>query len=554
MDSLEAAVRDRAYTPAVRDLPAILELLARDDEDLVELAERALARQPDAALSSIQTRLADAKPPLRGRLSKVVGRIVASNPNGTGRPLLISLLSDADDKTRRNAIIAAGKLAGDDVESALLTRWPLESRADHRRSLAASLGKIGTDRSLALLKKELKKVPSDDASSSLRDAMAQSVLMLERSLSRSSPASESSSIDMLASPSQPIEAVLVCRDGLEVVLEEEIDEIAPHFEPRIDGPGLVSISLHDSLAKVFEARTLLSIAFPLKAKLGRHEDALADAIVAALTSPEANRIIDTFTRGPATFRLAWASGGHRRAVVWAVARKIAETKSKLRNDPTSSAWEAVVHIDQERGGILVDLSPKAVADTRFDYRSTDVPASSHPTVAAALARVAGRRENDIVWDPFVGSGLELIERARLGGVLRSYGTDISEDALRAARVNLDAAKVSAELALEDARTFAPSGVTLIVSNPPMGRRVERTGMIRDVLEQFLNHAARVLAPGGRMVWASPFPKPTAERAALLGLEVTRRIRFDMGGFDAEIQRIEMPSRAPAQGKRNPRGR
>jgi len=37
------------------------------------------------------------------------------------------------------------------------------------------------------------------------------------------------------------------------------------------------------------------------------------------------------------------------------------------------------------------LSPRGAADPRFTWRRADIPAASHPTIAAALARVGGVR-------------------------------------------------------------------------------------------------------------------------------------------------------------------
>src|SRR5207344_2651286 len=101
------------------------------------------------------------------------------------------------------------------------------------------------------------------------------------------------------------------------------------------------------------------------------------------------------------------------------------------------------------------------------YRSRDVPAASHPTIAAALARVAGTRNDDVVWDPFCGSALELCERARLGRYAKIIGSDLDAKALVAARANLDAAGApDAELHVGDALAFTPPvPPTLVITNP-----------------------------------------------------------------------------------------
>jgi 23S rRNA G2445 N2-methylase RlmL len=187
----------------------------------------------------------------------------------------------------------------------------------------------------------------------------------------------------------------------------------------------------------------------------------------------------------------------------------------------------------------VEMTPRALADPRFAYRKGDVPAASHPTIAAALVRVACVSARDVVWDPFCGSGTELVERALAGPFERLHGSDLSDEALAAARENLDAAGVAnAVLERADATTHAPRGVTLILTNPPMGRRVLRGEDLRGTLDRFVDHAAARLARGGRLVWISPFPERTRERFRRAGLVVDFEAAVDMGGFSARIQRAK----------------
>ena len=204
------------------------------------------------------------------------------------------------------------------------------------------------------------------------------------------------------------------------------------------------------------------------------------------------------------------------------------------NDPTESLWEVVI----SRGTRHVDvaLAPRALDDPRFSWRKKDVPAASHPTIAAALARVAGVRVDDVVWDPFMGSGAELIERALLGPARGFFGSDVDGRAVAAARENLAAAGVVAELEQGDSLGIHPPGVTLILTNPPMGRRAVREPGLTDMLDRFVDHAADVLAPGGRLVWIAPVPERARRAAARTGgLTLERARPVDMGGFDAELQ-------------------
>jgi 23S rRNA G2445 N2-methylase RlmL len=191
--------------------------------------------------------------------------------------------------------------------------------------------------------------------------------------------------------------------------------------------------------------------------------------------------------------------------------------------------------------VEVSITPSALSDPRFEWRRGDVPAASHPTIAAALARVAGVEPADIVWDPFVGSGAELAERARLGPYRSLIGSDLDPRALGVARSNLDSVQVRARLEQADALLHSPQGVTLVITNPPMGRRASRERGLAGDLDRFVTHVAFVLRAGGRLVWIAPWPRRTRVVAERAGLRLDWSQVVDMGGFAAEMQRWTKPS-------------
>ena len=178
-----------------------------------------------------------------------------------------------------------------------------------------------------------------------------------------------------------------------------------------------------------------------------------------------------------------------------------------------------------------ELVPRGLADPRFAYRKRDVPAASHPTVSAALVRAAGVRADDLVWDPFVGSGTELVERAVAGPYAGLAGTDNDPRAIDAARENLAAAGVQrATLTLADATSFVPPRATVVITNPPMGLRVARSPAFVGMLERFVAHVAHVLPAGGRFVWLSPLPARSSRWAKDSGLSLRAAVKVDMGDF------------------------
>ncbi|MBI2892479.1 MAG: methyltransferase [Deltaproteobacteria bacterium] len=522
--SLAHAVRSDSFTPRRSDLEPLLNLLAQD-ESLEGPIERAISRVGPESVPAVRARLREATPPFKGRLARLLGRLAVTDPSL--RADLAGLLVDSDPKTRRNAIIALGKVPSSlggagppvDVEAALIAAWGRETREDLRRSIADALGKIGGATALELLKRFEPRTPETPG---LAEVVGRATTKLHRSLLRASR----SRIDPERAPPSPVPIVFHCRSGLAPILA---DELPPGFRARVDGPDRVLAVLTGPLSEVFRARTMLRFGFPLPAERGE----TGNALVRALTSEAAGRVFETWTDGAIRYGIRWVGGGHQRALAWSTAQRVAEKRPTFVNDPTRSTWDAVV--EEANGEVRVELVPKALDDPRFDYRLGQVAAASHPTIAAALARIAGARPDDVVWDPFVGSGLELVERARLGRSRALHGTDRDPKAIGVARRNLAAAGIhGARLAVADAGEHEVPGVTLIITNPPMGRRIDR-GDVGPLLDRFIDHAGRSLVDGGRLVWVSPLPRRTIARARRVGLVLASTRDIDMGGFTAQIQ-------------------
>jgi 23S rRNA G2445 N2-methylase RlmL len=546
-DGLKRALGQAGFRPARSHVDALFAALAEGERDRAELVERALARLGVEAAELAMARFEASRAPERGRLVRLVARVAQEKNDARLARFVFARLDDADAKTRRNAVIASAKLplSPAAVEESLVAAWegaPLELR----RSIAASLGKLAApagDRGLALLEA----VTADDGE--LARIVGEARLKLRRTLGR---AGAGGRIDGARALEPPPRVHLHCRAGLEEILAGELKALrGPPLAPRVVAPGRVEARLAGPLARLLGARTWYAVAFPLDA--GAERDP-ARALVHALTSPEALRILRAYTDGPLRYRIEWASGGHRRGQTFQAAKEAAARAPELLNDPTASLWEVVVREDDR---ITVELSPRGLADDRFAWRQEHVPASSHPTIAAALARLGGARDDDVVWDPFAGAGSELVERARLGPFTRLIGTDLDGAALARARANLDAAGVKgAELLPRDACDFAPDApVTLLLTNPPMGRRVLDKHRTTALFERFVPHACEALAPDGRFVWVTPRGELCARLCERHGLRTTLRRRLDMGGFDAELQCfVKEPSaagkaRGPAEERR-----
>jgi 23S rRNA G2445 N2-methylase RlmL len=510
---VETALADPGFTPGARHLPALFDFLSGADDETSERAERVIARAGAAALEHVATRWAGAPPELRRRLLRLVTRLPSSSERTA---LLLEALRNEDSASRRWAARGLGQLDAPDaeVEAALLEALG-DADLPLKRAIAEALGKVGSERS----RDPLLGATGDPE---LERRARRSLLLLERASTRQ----HRSSIRLDAPLGRPARLLARSRSGLAAFVAEELGELGP----RVTSPGSVAFEFGGSLRELYRAR--IATDFGVVVSPARPLPATPESLATLVTSPDALAVFRAWTEGPLRFRLSFSAGGHRRAEAWRVAELVADRSGELVNDTRDAPWEVVVGARFERDGIL--LVPRG-ADERFTYRVRDVPAASHPTLAAAHARVAGARREDVVWDPFVGSGLELVERARLGPYRRLLGSDLDPRALAAARENLNSAGIEARLELGDSLALAPPGVSLILTNPPMGRRVARDGTVRELLTAFVAHASRVLVRGGRLVWLSPLPELTESAGRQAGFRVETAATVDMQGFDADLQ-------------------
>jgi len=523
-------LRGRGFTPGQRDLEGVLDCLADEDPVVEREAERVLARLGAEVLPRLLARAEDPEPRIRAGVYRTLGRMA---PEGEAEArCLLHGLTDADTRARRHAAGALGKLRESSllavIEEGLLAAWDQQPSPDLERAIAASLGKLGSKRALTRLR------TGENADTATSRVAGRAALIITRDLARDG---ESAIIPDRKSLT-PVRVALRCREGLERLVADEARGRLDPVDPPVRFSGRVAGGFHGSLEELLRVRTMDDFALllpPVPITTSRE-----DALVAALGSELARGLLDTWTRGIVRFRIAWAGKGHRRAATWSVAARLAVLRPTWVNDPTGSTWEVFAR-EVGLGGeskLHVELHPRGLVDPRFTYRVRDVPAASHPQLSAALVRVAEARADDWVWDPFMGSGVELVERSLSGPYARLLGTDNEPRALEAARANFAAARLEGvRIELADATKYVPERATLILTNPPMGRRVARAGSIGPLMDRFVDHAARVLAPGSRLVWLSPLGPRTATRARARGLEIELDEEVDMGGFRASLQRI-----------------
>lgn len=450
------------------------------------------------------------------------------------------LLNDPQEKIRRYAIAALPKLARDpDDEKQLLTLAKKPASDREKKHVAAALSKIGGRETLQ---------HADTLSPRAVQRIQATVLRAETA----------SAINLNApfTDFRDIEILLRCRAGLETILRNEIEDfirLNRKFRLRETKTALIILTpiAPFALSELHQLRCFSDLAFSGTARLPPGRSPL-DALAKIIASPTAQKIFQTFTTGPVRYRLDFVNKGHQRAAVRDLAERIYSLDPNLINGGGDTPWTIEIH--QTSQSARIALVPKINPDPRFTYRRRDIPAASHPPIAACMARLSiqsrrNRREEiltssapasvtrsaaEIIWDPFCGSGLELIERALLGNVSKIIGTDLSPTALEIAQQNFSAAKiqnVQTEFIVSDFRNFDPGPISLIITNPPMGKRVPIPDL-RQLIADLFNAAARFLKPGGALIFANPITlTPTDAR---LKRDFSQLI--DFGGFHCRLEK------------------
>lgn len=433
------------------------------------------------------------------------------------RGWLRNLLDDPEEKVRRYAMNALPKVgAGREEESGLLDLLKKTNIEREKKFLAEALDKIGGEQTLAVA----------------RGLFPQTEQKARAAVARSSSPG-AIRMDCVLEDFSGVTISLRGRRGLEGMVRQEVEAVA-HGSFRVldqsDGLVVIAPIAPFSLADVYKLRCFGTAGFSLGVA---PEGRLAELIA----SPLALRLFRTFTEGAARYRIDFVSKGHQRAAVRELANRVYALCPELLNDPRGALWAMDVHSTAR--GEMAELRPRLIPDPRFAYRLQDIPAASHPPLAASMAWLAGKMGEKIVWDPFCGSGVELVESALRGGVRRLFGTDLSAEAISVAQNNLAAAGIALDAVQlvccdfrehESIEGLEAGRVSLIITNPPLGMRVPIPNM-RLLIDDIFSVAAVALKPGGRLVFINPLRIESPHRQ----LRLQFRQLVDMSGFDCRME-------------------
>ncbi len=449
---------------------------------------------------------------------------------------LRALVQDPEEKIRRYAMAALPKLgSGEAEEKQLLTLANQAVSVKETQFLAKTLERIGGSETL------------NAALSALPHPLAINPQRLQANIARRQ-GEDGISMEALLPVFEGLRIALDCRKGVEHFLFDELessDSLKSIFKIHAVRSGWVELrpKRSFSLNQLYALRCFSAVVFllPDLPPLPRPGAPLDEtALAGVISSNLSTHILGHLSQGAARYRLEFDSRGADPALI----QRISETAFKrcplLLNDSREAPWEIRIH--ESPNGVYTELHPKLRPDPRFAYRRGDVPAASHPPLAAALARVAGigTFHTERIWDPFCGSGLELAECLLISKESAVFGTDLSAKAIEVAQANVQAVtgKSSASAAgqfrqcdfREGPAKLGLRDLTLLITNPPLGKRVP-VADLEIMVEGVFKLANELLQKGGRLVFVNPLK--TRPRHGRLRLRLSHKVDLGFAHFQLE---------------------
>jgi tRNA (guanine6-N2)-methyltransferase len=299
--------------------------------------------------------------------------------------------------------------------------------------------------------------------------------------------------------------------GAETLAYSEIHVRVPKAELVKFARGVVLFRVPAAARELLKLRTVEDVFLALAhiTGLGRQgRDALRVLHSATLHADVANAI-DAWSRfhhskPPVTWRVvSQKEGSHEfrrmdagQAVTDALRRVLPRHMRQVKDDADIEFW-LWLHGSEA----LVGLRLSDAEMRHRHYKRAHLPASLRPTVAAAMSWLASPTDQDIVLDPLCGAGTLIIERALMAPLQRALGGDIQPSAVAHARRNANAASITADWRVWDARSLPldMASVTRILTNLPFGKQIgtheENIQLYAALAQEF----QRVLSVDGSLV-------------------------------------------------------
>ena len=152
---------------------------------------------------------------------------------------------------------------------------------------------------------------------------------------------------------------------------------------------------------------------------------------------------------------------------------------------------------------IVELSPKPFVERRPRKRPFFHPTAMPAKLARCMVNLAQPKKDDLLLDPFCGTGSILVEAWLIG--CHVVGFDVQPHMMKGSLQNLSYYGVKPEgIAIADARNLPVVRVDCVVTDPPYGRSATTLGWsTQQIVDDFLSNIGDRLPKGRKICMASP---------------------------------------------------
>ena len=437
------------------------------------------------------------------------------------------LLQSESPKTRKNAARLAGALGRREDAQALKQALSEEETRMVRPSQILALGALGEEDFLRQYQ-----VPSPRDASEEKHARKE-----QEALTTALAALTSITRHKVRGLPRNAKIELVVPDELEKQTLQELKSLGMEGTRAARGRVQLELSSYKSLLNIRSWREML---FPLVTFQAPPEKWAR--IIADRAGEKFIHLLETVYAGdpPYAYRIELKGNLDRGQVSRQIAAALGS--EKLVNAP--SDYETELRVEQHGRSATVYARFCTLPDARFSYRKGAIAASIHPSVAAGVMQWASPYflPRAKVLDPCCGSGTMLVERAKYDTVSTLFGIDISEQAIRIAEGNLEAAGLEAKLIVKNCTMFtAKDKFDEVISNLPFGNRVGDHETNLELYDALFAKLPQWLRAGGIAVFYTMEVRLVKQmlRKYASKLMLKAQIRTEAGGLDPGIFIIEV---------------
>jgi tRNA (guanine10-N2)-dimethyltransferase len=185
-----------------------------------------------------------------------------------------------------------------------------------------------------------------------------------------------------------------------------------------------------------------------------------------------------------------------------IIQRVPEAKVNLKS-PAKTFIGIVTNEKLVFGLKLTEVQTKTFSERRPRKKPFFHPSAMPSKLARCMVNLAHGKTEDLMLDPFCGTGTSLIEATYIG--CRALGADAQRRMILGCKKNLAHFNITAEgLVLADARRLPFFKVDCVVTDPPYGRSASTLrSTTKQLVQEVLASSHELLAVGQRICIASP---------------------------------------------------